>query len=302
MNKVLKWFAKQSFGSLVFDAFNTAFILVLFFIMLYPFVYVISVSVSDSEMVSRGFVKLFPKGFDLEAYKVVIRNADLVLSYWNTIKYTAVGTVMILLFGCLAAYPLSRKELYGRNTITFILSLTMIIPGGMIPNYLLIRNLHLIDSMWAIVLPPIFSIWNIILLRTNFQSIPDDLIASARIDGSSEWRTLFQIVIPLSKPILATIALFAAVSHWNSFFHALLYLNSPSKFPLQILLRKVIMSEVENVEFTQALGLKGGKMGAGFIEKIKMATVFVAIGPIIAIYPFVQKYFIKGTMIGAIKS
>ena len=291
---------KRTLGSVTFDVTNISLMILLSFIMIYPFVFVLSVSVSAPEAVVKGWVKLFPKGFDFDAYEAVFRSSEIVRAYVNTINYTVTGTLLILLFASFAAYPLSKSRFYGRKTVTFLFALTMIIPGGMIPNFLLIKNLGLLDTMWAIVLPPIFNIWYIILIRTNFQSIPESLTESAHIDGASEWRTLFQIVIPLSKPILATIGLFADVNHWNSFFHALLYLNDPKKFPLQIILRNVIQAEVQTAGFTEMLIERGG-MGAGFVEKVKMATIAVAIGPIILVYPFAQKYFIKGALVGSIK-
>jgi putative aldouronate transport system permease protein len=179
----------------------------------------------------------------------------------------------------------------------------MILPAGMIPQFLLIMNLHLIDTLWAIVVPPMFSIWYIILIRTNYQTIPESLIDSAKIDGASDWRVLFQIIIPLSKPIIATIALFAAVHHWNEFFSALIYLNDAKKYPLQMVLRSVLITQEEtDMAALNELTIKlGGIMGSGFVEKMKMATVVATIGPIILIYPFAQKYFIKGTLVGSVK-
>ena len=291
---------KQSAGSITFDVANIVFMLLLSFVMIYPFVFVVSVSVSPAELVTKGEVKFFPKGFDLEAYEAVFSTSAIIRAYVNTVNYTVTGTVLILLIACFGAYPLSKSRLYGRKFITFAFALTMIIPGGMIPNFLIIKSLGLLDTMWAIVLPPVTSIWYIIIIRTNFQSIPESLTESAYIDGASEWRTLFQIIVPLSKPILATIGLFAAVNHWNSFFHALLYLNDPKKFPLQIILRNVIQSEVMNAEMW-AMWLERGQQAAGYIEKVKMATIAVAIGPIILVYPFAQKYFIKGALVGSIK-
>ncbi len=290
---------KQSFGSSAFDVANVIAMLLLVFVMIYPFLYVFSVSVSDGAAVQAGRVKIVPVGFNLDGYKAVFRTNETVRAYLNTINYAVTGTVVILLVSCLAAYPLAQTRLLGRKSITFAMALTMIIPGGMIPNFLLVRDLHLLDTMWAIVLPPAFNVWYIVLIRTNMQQIPSSLTDSAYIDGAGHFLTLFRIVLPLSKPILATVALFAAVYHWNGFMHALLYLNDIRKWPLQMILRRVISSEIENLGVAEMI-LKSGNM-PGFIEKVKMATVVVSIGPIVLAYPFLQKYFVRGTLVGSLK-
>lgn len=287
---------RKSVGSRIFDIANIAFMVLLVFIMVYPLWYVLAVSISSSSAVTLGKVKLFPVGFNYKAYTAIFKTNDIPVSYKNTIVYTCVSTALTIFFCSIAAYPLSKKNLYGKRFIALMLALTMLFPAGMIPSFLVIKELGLLDSMWALVLPPAFSVWNIVLIRTNFQALPDSLAESAHIDGAGHWRILFQIVLPLSKPIIATVALFAAVSQWNSFFSALLYLNDPEKYPLQMVLRKVITAEAEH-EVLQGYGAEG----SGFIQKVKMATIVVAMGPIVAVYPYAQKYFIKGTMVGSVK-
>lgn len=287
---------KQSMGSRIFDVVNIFFMVLLVFIMIYPLWYVLSISISDSAAVTLGRVRLFPMGFDYKAYTAIFKTSDLPVAYKNTIIYTCLSTFLVVFFCSIAAYPLSKRDLYGKRIITFLMALTMIFPAGIIPKFLLMKDIGLLDSIWALVLPPAFSVWYMVLIRTNFQALPESLIESAHIEGAGEWRVLFQIVLPLSKPIIATVALFAAVSQWNSFFPALLYLNDPEKYPLQMILRKVITAEAEHGL------LEGyGAEGSGFIQKVKMATIIVSIGPIIIVYPFVQKYFIKGTMVGSVK-
>ena len=294
---------KQSTGSVIFDMANIILMLLLISVMLYPFLWVLSTSISDPVAVAKGQVKLLPRGFDMSAYKTILRTNKIAIGYKNSIIYTVLGTLFILVFTSVTAYPLSRGTLYGRRILTFILALTMILPAGMIPKFLLIKDLHMLDTLWAMVIPPMFSIWYIILVRTNFQALPDSLIDSAKIDGASEWRVLFQIVIPLSKPILATIALFAAVNHWNEFFSALLYLNDAKKYPLQMVLRTVLSSvyDIDRVVIDDSIKTMGGVVGSGFMEKVKMAIIITTIGPIILVYPFAQKYFIKGTLVGSVK-
>jgi len=252
--------------------------------------------------VGLGNVTLMPIGFTLDAYGVVFHTNDILNAYKNTIVYSGLTTFFVLVIGSLAAYALSRKRLHGRKFITIIFTLTMFLSGNMITSYILMRDLGFINKMWAIVIPPAFSLWNIIIFRTNFQSIPESLIESAYIDGASEWRILSRIVLPLSKPILATIGLFAAVGQWNNYFGPFLYLNDSVKFPLSIILQKVVLQhDVRSQAWMDIIANSNTLKGSGFAKKVEMATIIAAIGPIILAYPFVQKYFVKGTLVGSIK-
>jgi putative aldouronate transport system permease protein len=305
MGRALKF--REGSLSKSFVIFNYFLLTVVAFLMLYPFIYVISVSVSDIKEIARGAVVLFPRGFNLHAYDFVFKSNNILLAYTNSIIYTVVGTAFSLIVACLAAYPLAQKRLRGRSYFSFIFVLPMFILAGIIANYLVIAELHMIDTIWAIVIPPAFTTLNILLMRAGFRSIPESLVESAYMDGASDWRILFQIVIPLSKPTLAVVGLFSAVFHWNNFLSPLLYLNNPKLFPMPLILRKVILQSATSPQLAEAVGIRENipgaftPLGPGFDLALKMATVAVAIGPIILLYPFLQKYFVKGAMIGSVK-
>ncbi len=294
---------KKSIPSMIFDTFNYMFMIFVIFVMVYPFIHVLAVSFSESAPVGMGHVSWFPKGFDLKSYELVFTSNAVALAYKNTIIYTVVGTILVLIASSMCAYPLSKKRFYGRNFISFFLALTMIFPGGMIPKFLLISGLGLLDTRASVILISVCNVWYIVLVRTNFQSIPESISESAYIDGANDWRILFQIILPLSKPILATVGLFAAVSYWNSFFHALIFLNDPKKYPLQLILRKIITSNIEDLGISDQLSSRGNPAeGLGLIERVKAATIIVTVGPILLVYPFAQKYFIKGALVGSVKA
>ena len=203
---------------------------------------------------------------------------------------------------CLTAYPLSLSNFYGKNVILFYYSVTMFFSGGIIPTYLIIRDLKLLDTIWAVVLPSALGMWNIIMVRTNFKTIPESIIESACIDGASHWRILFQIVIPLSKAILAVILMFSMVQLWNDYINPMLYLSTSSKLPLQVVLRSLVMARKEATSMQGVMAANANVDPFGLRQKVKMAAIVVSIGPIVMMYPFLQKYFVKGVMIGAIKS
>ena len=295
---------RKSTASRVFDTINVLLMCVMMFVMLYPFVYVISVSVSPAKRVSANEVMLFPKGFDLVAYRIVFSTDEVPRAFVNSVYYTVVFTVCVLAFCCLTAYPLAQSRLRGKGLVTLIFALTMFLPAGMIPSFLLVQKLHLMNTIWALVLPGLPAMWYIIIMRTNFQGLPPSLAESAYIDGASDWTILFRIVIPLSKAILATIGLFAAVGMWNNFFGPLLYLNDKDKYPLSLILRKIVIQGALQAQsgWIDATGMDLGELrNPGLFRKIEMATTVVAVGPILLVYPFVQKYFVKGVLIGSIK-
>jgi len=295
---------RSGIGSRAFDIFNFVALLLLTCAFIYPFLYVFSISISDTHAVYRGKVTVFPVGFDLFAYKVVLGDESILRAYYNTILYSVSGTFMTLLFTSLTAYPLSLKRFYGRNVITVYLTITMFFSGGLIPSYLLIQSLGMMNTIWALIVPGSIGVWNVIIFRTNFQNIPEELRESAYIDGAGNWRILFRIVLPLSKPIIATIGLFTIVGFWNSFFAPLLYLSDPAKAPLQVVLRKlIIVGEMRGRAIEQGVSdfAETGGDRNGFYESLKMAAVIVSTGPILLVYPFIQKYFVKGVLIGSIK-
>jgi len=287
---------KAEKGSKTFDIVNYILLLIIAFITLYPMYYIFIVSISSSQYVSSNAVNFIPKGITWEAYKMVFKNQDIWNSYLNTIIYTLVGTVINVMVTAFCAFPLSRRDFYGRSFFTVFVIITMFISGGMIPLYLVINQLHLINTIWAIVLPPAISTYNMIIMRTFFENVPISLQESAYIDGANDLHIFFKIILPLSAPIIATMTLFYSVSHWNSFFPALLYLNQKSKYPVQLLLRDIVVNgefSGQGEDVTNSMNI----MAVNF----KYSTIIIAVVPILAAYPFLQKYFTKGVMIGAVK-
>ncbi|MCH1640759.1 carbohydrate ABC transporter permease [Paenibacillus timonensis] len=272
---------------------------VIIMIVLYPLLFVVSASFSDPARVLSGEVWLLPKGPTLEAYNNILHNDQIWTGYRNSILYTVVGTLINITMTLLAAYPLSRPDLPGRKGLMLIITLTMFFSGGLIPSYLLVKSLGMVDTMWALIIPGAISTYNLIVMRTYFQSsIPWELQEAAHIDGCSNWRLLISIILPLSKPILAVMVLFYAVGHWNAFFNALIYIRSEHLYPLQLILREILM-------ISQSAGVDGGNVGMEekilLSESIKYAVIIVSSLPVLVMYPFVQRHFVKGVMIGSIK-
>ena len=284
-------------SSKLFDIFNLLFMLLICFITLYPFLYVLATSMSSNIAVMQNKVTFYPVELNFTAYKKILKDPYLVSSYYNTIKYTLIGTFINLLFTSTMAYPLSRKKLVFKGFFNTMIVITMFFGGGLIPTFLLVNSLGMYDTIWAIVIPGAISTYYLIIMRTFFQSIPAELEESAKIDGASEVRVYFKIIIPLSKAALAAIGLFYAVGHWNSFFSALIYLKSKAKMPLQILLRNMLISS----EMAQQNKIASRDEEVVVAETIKSAAIIVTVIPIICVYPFLQKYFVKGVMIGSIK-
>lgn len=269
-------------------------------LVLYPLIFVASASVSDAIAVIKGEVWLWPKQLSFTGYKLIFDNKEILTGYGNTILYTVVGTALNLVLTVMGAYPLSRKDLAGRNVVMALIVFTMFFSGGLIPTYLLVKKLHMINTMWALIVPGAVSVWNVIIMRTFFQtSIPNEIQESAAIDGSSNIQTLIRIVLPLSTPIIAVMVLFYSVGHWNAYFNALIYLNDRHLYPLQLFLREILIkSQTDQMTSSMDLSLQKHLMEA---EAIKYAVVIVANLPVLLLYPFLQKYFVKGIMVGAIK-
>lgn len=291
---------RESAGDRVFVGIVYALLSMVLIVVLYPLIFVVSASISDPVTVLRGEMWLFPKALSFVGYERIFANPEILTGYLNTILYTTVGTAINLVMTILAAYPLSRRDFKGRTVITWFIVFTMFFSGGLIPTYLLVRSLGLINTMWALILPGAVSVWNIIIMRTFFQSsIPGEIQESAAIDGCNNMQTLWKIVLPLSAPIIAVMVLFYAVGHWNSYFSALIYLNDRGKYPLQLLLREILIkSEVDQMAGSMTTSTQTYLMEA---EAIKYAVIIVANLPVLMLYPFLQKYFVKGIMIGAIK-
>ncbi len=284
----------------VFYTISGIFLALLLLLVAYPLIYVLSASFSSGNAVSAGRVVLWPVDFSLEGYKAVFNKSDIWPAYLNTILYTVVGTFINVAMVMIAAYPLSRSDLKGRNVVMVLFTFTMFFGGGMIPFYILLTQLHMIDTFWVMVVPGALSVYNMIIARTFIQSsIPGELFEAASIDGCSDTRYFFEILLPLSKAIIAVLALFSAVGHWNSYFNAMMYLNTRSKMPLQIVLREIlIMNQIDySTVGDPELILKMGNLG----DVLKYALIVVSTVPILCVYPFVQKYFVKGVMIGSIK-
>ncbi|MCM0647736.1 carbohydrate ABC transporter permease [Clostridium swellfunianum] len=293
---------KRSAGEKVFDIFNVLFMVILMIACAYPLLYVLFASLSDPYrlMQHRGIL-LKPLGFTLSGYALVFKNPSIITGFLNTLFYVVVGVSINLLLTCMSAYVLSRKNLLFGKPLMLMVTITMFFSGGLIPFFLQVQRLGLIDSRLAIILPSALSVWNLIVMRTAFRSIPESLIESAKIDGANDFTILFRIVIPVSKATLAVIALFYAVGQWNSWFNAMIFLRDRSKYPLQLILREILISN----ETREMMNLPKGS--AQFIKAdayktlIKYSTVIVSTIPILCAYPFLQKYFVKGVMIGSIK-
>ncbi|MBR3503865.1 MAG: carbohydrate ABC transporter permease [Clostridia bacterium] len=291
---------KKSNSRIAFEWFNFVFMIVLCVVMLYPFLNVVASSLSNNSAVSRGRVTFFPIGFNLEAYKAVVRYQHIWTGYKNTLLYTIVGTAINLVMTVLGAYPLSRKQFYGRSVFTFIVAFTMFFGGGLIPTYLIINAYGLLDTFWVMVIPGAISTYNMIIMRTFFQGIPVELEEAATIDGCNDMQTLWKVILPLSTASLMTIGMFYAVGHWNAWFNAVIYLRDSGRFPVQLWLRTIVLqNQVRDiVEGSGAVDTEAENLVA---DTIKFAVIVVAVLPILCVYPFVQKYFVKGVMIGSVK-
>lgn len=284
----------------VFD-FIVYFLLILVFIItLYPFIFVFSMSVSSLDNVLRRSVSFLPKGFWLGSYIKLFKDGEIWVSYYNTIWYTVVGTAFTVIMTSIAGYVLSFKKLVFRRTLNLFFIVTMYISGGMIPSYLLVKALGMYNTRWAMVIPGVVMAYYIILARTFFESIPESLSESAAIDGAGMWTILLKIYLPLSKPIIAVLALYYAIFFWNNYFTALMYINDDKLKPLTLYLRRVLIQYSTSLQRNAAADASMA-MNAGYNIQIKYACIIVAVIPIIMVYPYIQKYFVKGVMIGSVK-
>lgn len=290
---------KKSGAEKAFAVFNYLFMAVAMIITLYPFYYVITCSLSNSiELMGDRGAMLLPKGFNLSAYKAVFSNPNILTGYRTTIIVVVFGTMLNVIATAIGAFLLTRKKLKIRKPLSYMFIFTMYFSGGMIPTYLFIFDfLNLGDSLWALILPGLISTYNLLIMRTNFEAIPESLEESATIDGANDIIVLFRIILPLSLPVVAVMVLFYGVGHWNSWFNALLYIRTRSKFPLQLVLREILL--LNSTDSMMSEGAGSDKFVIG--ESLKYATIIVATLPILFVYPFIQKYFVKGVMVGAVK-
>ncbi|GGG05568.1 sugar ABC transporter permease [Paenibacillus albidus] len=293
--------SKESFSDKLFTILNTVFMSALFLVVLYPIVYIISASFSDSQAVVSGEVWLWPVRPSLEGYKAVFEYGQVWVGFRNSILYTVTGTLINIIMTVLAAYPLSRKDFYGKNIFMLLFMFTTMFTGGLIPAYLLVRDLGMLDTIWSIIVPGALSVWNVIIARTYFQmSIPHELLEAAQLDGCNDFQFVWKVVIRLSGPILAVITLYYAAANWNQYFNAMLYLKTQDHYPLQLVLKDILVKNDVDVGM-----LSGDPQDAAKREAmktlLKYSLIVISSAPLLVFYPFVQRYLVKGVMVGSLK-
>ncbi|MZQ83163.1 ABC transporter permease subunit [Paenibacillus sp. 5J-6] len=297
MNTV-KTTIRESAGDRIFVISVYVILSLLLVIVLYPLIYIFSSSFSSPAAVTSGRVWLWPVEFSLKGYAQLVDNPKIITGYANSLFYTAVGTLISVALTIMIAYPLARKTFKGRNVLMMLVTFTLLFTGGLIPTYLVVKQMGLIDTRWALLIPNAIWVWQVIIARTFFQnSIPDELIDSSEIDGCSDLRFMWSVVIPLSKPIIAVLFLMYAVGQWNAYFDALIYLKTAQLFPLQLILRSIIILN-NSSNATDALKLVERQQLA---ELLKYSLIVVATIPVLIIYPFVQRYFVQGMLVGSVK-
>ncbi|MFD0679049.1 MULTISPECIES: carbohydrate ABC transporter permease [unclassified Paenibacillus] len=284
-----------SIGNKIFDGLNYLILIIIGLVTVFPFIYIVAVSFTDASEVIKGGIILFPKKFSLTAYEYIFSTNTLLRSLGVSIYITVVGTFINLVVTSLMAYPLARATLQGRQVILFGVLFTMLFSGGMIPTYFVVKALGLTNSLWSLMIPSAVSAFNLIVLKNFFQQIPDGLEDSAKIDGCNDVGILFRIILPLSMPAMATFSLFYAVSHWNTFFNAILYINDNKLWPVQVLLREIVMLAQTRI------GDNGFDEAMIQPQTIRMAVIVFATLPILLVYPFLQKHFAKGVLLGSVK-
>lgn len=293
---------KKSKSEKVFNVCNILIMIFMMLICIYPIYYVAMCSISDPGLlVQHEGILLLPKGFTLNGYRLVLDNPNIVSGYGNTIMYTVLGTILNVFFSCLAAYTLTRKEWMFYKGFNVMIAITMFVSGGLIPTYIVVKSLGLLNTIWALLIPGVINAWNVIIMRTSFQQIPDSLEESATIDGANDLQVLFKIILPLSKPVIAVMFLFYAVGHWNSWFDASIYLMNRDLFPLQLILREILITNSTDSMLVGEMLSMDKLDTSNYKMLIQYSTIVIATAPILCIYPFLQKYFVKGIMVGAIK-
>ena len=291
---------RETRSDIIFNHVNTTLLILGFIVIAYPLLYIVSSSFSSTQAVISGQVWLFPVEPSLDGYKAIFKHDDVWSGYFNSFFYALFGTIINISFTIAVAYPLSRKNLVGKGPIIALFVFTMIFNGGLIPYYMVIRNVGILNTRWAMLLPQAIQVWNLMIALTYFrQNIPEALYDAAEIDGASDLYVLTRIVIPLSGPIIAVLVLFYAVYHWNSYFEAMIFLKEDQLFPLQIILRNILIENQFDPEMFQ--DIERIKRMQGLRDLLKYSLIIVASLPVLIIYPFVQKYFIRGVMIGALK-
>jgi len=289
---------KRNFGDTVFDLIVALFLLIAVVVCVYPFLYVVSVALSSGEAVNKGLVVLFPVDLNLDAMKKVLNYKQLWTSYGNTIYYTIVGTIFNIVFTCLAAYPLSRRRFFLRKPLNFMLAFTMYFSGGLIPSYIVVTGLNLYNSRWAMILPVLLSAYNVMICRSAFESISEELFEEAALEGANDFLIMTRIAVPLIKPTLAVLTLYYAVARYNDFFNAMLYISDKSKEPLQLFLRRILLEASAEIMQTTSVTMAAASQST---IQVRYVCIVVSVIPIMLVVPFVQKYLVEGTMLGAVK-
>lgn len=294
---------REAFSDKLFVTFNGIFLFMMTVIVLYPLIYICSASISDPTYVNSGQMWLLPKGITFEGFERVFQNAEIWIGYRNTIFYTVLGVLISLAVMLPCAYALSRSDMKGRYVISLAFIFTMLFQGGLIPTYLLVRDLNMVNTIWAMVIPNAASAWSIMVMRTFFQNtIPRELEEAAEIDGCSTFALFLKIVLPLSAPLIAVMALFNGVGHWNAYFNGMIYLSDRELFPLQLFLREIlIMNEMSATMMMDGADLESMAIQAEIADIVKYAVMIISSLPLLIIYPFLQRYFVKGVMIGSLK-
>jgi len=286
----------RTIGNRIFHAVNYSLLTIASILTIIPFVYILSVSFATPEEVSKGGLLLFPTEFTFAAYEYIFSTDTMIRSILISIYITVFGTFINLLFTSLTAYPLARNHLRGRRSILLLVLMTMLFSGGLIPTYFVVKSLGMINSYWSLLIPNAISAFNLIVLKNFFQQIPDSLEEAAKIDGCNDLGILFRVVLPLSMPAMATFGLFYAVGHWNTFFHAVMFINDAEKFPVQVVLRQIVLLSQDQI------GDSTQQDPADYLpQTIRMASIVVATIPIVILYPFLQKHFAKGVLLGSVK-
>lgn len=294
-------FIRRSPGEKIADGILLAVMILLLCFFLYPLLNMFSISLSDEYAVLRADVTFYPIGFNPQAYTLIFQSEDLWRSIGNSLFIAGVGCVCSLVGLCLAAYPLAFGEFYGKKIYSFLILFTMWFQGGIIPQFLTIQKLHLYDTLWALILNGLISAYNVVIVKSYFQSIPISIVESARIDGANDFRILFQLIVPLSKPVLATVALWIIVGHWNDYLNPLMFLSSRKNYTLQLILKELVLNAESSIHNVSAVSSTATGGAAALGQQTRNAVLVVSMIPMVILYPFVQRYFVSGIMLGSVK-
>ena len=292
---------KRTVSQKCFTVFNTLFMIIFMILILYPVLNILAISLSEDTAVLTGSVTFYPMGLDLSAYEKAFTNRLLLSSYMNTVLVSVSGCIFTLVFTSMAAYPLAFCDFYGKKVVSFMIMFTMLFSAGMIPSFMVVKTLGLVNNLASLVIVSLISAYNTIILRNYYESIPASLVESAYLDGANDFGVLAKIITPMAKPALAIIALWSVVGHWNDFFAPLSNINDTKKYTLQLLLRDIVLEASGTELYGMSTTTVEGSSHSAISEQTKNAVVFLAMVPMLVIYPFLQKYFVKGMMIGAVK-